>query len=98
MINYISSYLTVHSNSRFCFCLHLFDPLRRSCKYSLLIPDICHTVVLDDFSSPFREVGEGLEARKDRLGKESVVAERVNAKDEGRRKSLVTISLPLPSS
>ena len=54
--------------------------------------------MLDDFSSPFREVGEGLEARKDRLGKESVVAERVNAKDEGRRKSLVTISLPLPSS
>lgn len=97
-MNSISLYLTVHSSFRFCPGLELFDPLHRSCKYSLLIPDICHAVVLDDFSSPFREVRKGFEACDDGFGKESVIAEGVNAKDEGRGESLATISLLIPSS
>lgn len=56
--------------------------------HGLLVPGICHTIVLDDFSSPFGEVREGFEACEDGFGKISVVPKGVDAEDEGRDESL----------
>jgi hypothetical protein len=48
--------------------------------------------MLDDFSSPFREVREGFKACEDGFGKESVVAKGVDAEDEGCDKSLENVT------
>jgi hypothetical protein len=48
--------------------------------------------MLDDFSSPFREVREGFEACEDGFGKESVVAKGVDTENEGCDKSLENVT------
>lgn len=64
------------------------DPLPGTFNVLLLVPDICHTILLDYFRGPLGEVGQRIKTSAESLWKESMLSKLVYAQNEGRSQSL----------
>lgn len=69
------------SSFRPCLCLslHTRNLFPSSCHVRLFIPDIRNTLLFDDHGRPLREARERIEPGNDRLRKETVSSQAIDA-------------------